>query len=47
VLAEGAQPDEVLRASFRSGIELSSFERRDPGLRDVFIKLVGGNEAEA
>jgi ABC-2 type transport system ATP-binding protein len=47
VLAEGAQPDEVLRASFRSGIELSSFERRDPGLRDVFIKLVGGTEAEA
>ncbi len=47
VLAEGAQPDEVLRASFRSGIELSSFERRDPGLRDVFIKLVGVNEAEA
>jgi len=47
VLAEGTQPDEVLRASFRSGIELSSFERRDPGLRDVFIKLVGSTGTEA
>jgi ABC-2 type transport system ATP-binding protein len=45
VLAEGAQPDEILRACFRSGVELSSFERRDPGLRDVFLKLVGGEEA--
>jgi len=45
VLSEGAQPDEVLRTCFRSGIELSSFERRDPGLRDVFLKLVGGEEA--
>lgn len=47
VMAEGAQPDEVLRACFRSGIELSSFERREPGLRDVFLKLVGGEEEAA
>lgn len=45
VLADGTQPDEVLRASFRAGIELSSFERRDPGLRDVFLKLVGEGAA--
>jgi ABC-2 type transport system ATP-binding protein len=39
-LAEGASPDEILRACFRQGIELRSFDRRDPSLRDVFIKLV-------
>jgi ABC-2 type transport system ATP-binding protein len=45
VLAEGAQSDEVLRASFRSGIELSSFEKHDPSLRDVFMKYVGEEAA--
>jgi ABC-2 type transport system ATP-binding protein len=46
-LAEGAHADEVLRACFRCGIELSSFERIDPGLRDVFLHLVGGREQAA
>ncbi len=41
VLAEGAQAEAVLRACFRSGVELSAFEQRDPGLRDVFLKFVG------
>ncbi|MBL8861498.1 MAG: ATP-binding cassette domain-containing protein [Planctomycetes bacterium] len=45
MLAEGAQTDEVLRACFRSGIELSSFERHDPSLRDVFLKFVGEEAA--
>jgi ABC-2 type transport system ATP-binding protein len=44
-LAEGASADEILRACFRQGIELSSFDRRDPGLRDVFIKLVSKSAA--
>jgi ABC-2 type transport system ATP-binding protein len=45
VLAEGAPSDEVLRACFRAGIELSSFERHDPSLRDVFLKFVGQEAA--
>ena len=44
-LAEGANADEILRACFRQGIELRSFDRRDPGLRDVFIKLVSKGDA--
>jgi ABC-2 type transport system ATP-binding protein len=44
-LAEGASPDEILRACFRQGIELRSFDRRDPGLRDVFMKLVSKGAA--
>jgi ABC-2 type transport system ATP-binding protein len=47
VLNEGAQGDEILRACFRLGVELSSFERRDPGLRDVFLLLVGRQEEAA
>jgi ABC-2 type transport system ATP-binding protein len=44
-LAEGANADEILRACFRQGIQLRSFDRRDPGLRDVFIKLVSKSDA--
>jgi ABC-2 type transport system ATP-binding protein len=44
-LAEGASADEILRACFRQGIDLRSFDRRDPGLRDVFIKLVSKGAA--
>jgi ABC-2 type transport system ATP-binding protein len=45
-LSEGANPDEILRTCFKSGVELRSFDRKEPGLRDVFIKLVGHEAAE-
>jgi ABC-2 type transport system ATP-binding protein len=44
-LAEGANADEILRTCFRQGIELRSFDRRDPVLHDVFIKLVSKSAA--
>lgn len=44
-LAEEASPDAILRACFHEGIELRSFDRSEPGLRDVFLKLVGSSEA--
>jgi ABC-2 type transport system ATP-binding protein len=44
-LAEGANADAVLRACFQGGIELRSFNRSEPRLRDVFLKLVGSHEA--
>jgi ABC-2 type transport system ATP-binding protein len=44
-LAEGANADAVLRACFQGGIELRSFDRSEPRLRDVFLKLVGNREA--
>jgi ABC-2 type transport system ATP-binding protein len=46
VLAENASAEEILRASFRHGIELKSFDRSDPGLRDVFMRLVGREAVE-
>jgi ABC-2 type transport system ATP-binding protein len=45
-LSEGANPDDVLTACFQGGIALRSFDRSEPGLRDVFLKLVGTREAE-
>ncbi|MCE9595553.1 MAG: ATP-binding cassette domain-containing protein [Planctomycetes bacterium] len=45
-LAEGANADEVLAACFQNGISLKSFDRSDPTLRDVFLKLVGAEDAE-
>jgi ABC-2 type transport system ATP-binding protein len=44
-LSPTANPDEVLQACFKSGIELLSFDRSEPGLRDVFLQLVGREEA--
>ncbi len=44
-LAEGARPDEILTACFKSGIELQAFDKNEPSLRDVFLKLVGRGEA--
>jgi ABC-2 type transport system ATP-binding protein len=43
VLSDRADPDEILRACFRSQIQLRSFDRRDPTLRDVFVSLVGSD----
>ena len=45
VLAERASADAILQACFTSGIPLRSFDRSEPGLRDVFIHLVDGAEA--
>jgi ABC-2 type transport system ATP-binding protein len=44
-LADGARPDEILGACFKAGIELSAFDKNEPSLRDVFLKLVGRSEA--
>ena len=44
-LSESASPDEVLRACFKSGIELKSFDRSEPGLREVFVAMVGREQA--
>jgi ABC-2 type transport system ATP-binding protein len=46
LVSEGARADEILSACFRSGIELYSFDKNDPSLRDVFLKLVSRAEAE-
>ena len=46
LVSEGARADEILSACFRSGIELHSFDKNDPSLRDVFLKLVSRAEAE-
>ncbi|MBK7643345.1 MAG: ATP-binding cassette domain-containing protein [Planctomycetes bacterium] len=45
-LADGARPEEILGACFRSGIELSAFDKNEPSLRDVFLKLVRRADAE-
>jgi len=41
VVADGHDPQEILRACMREGIELSSFESGEPTLHDVFLHLVG------
>ena len=46
-LEDGADPQELLRACFRSGIELESFEHHVPTLHDVFLQLVGEDAKEA
>ncbi|MFN0208102.1 MAG: ABC transporter ATP-binding protein [Planctomycetota bacterium] len=40
-------PDEVLKACFENHIQLRSFDRSDPGLREVFISLVKAQGAGA
>ena len=45
-LADGARPDEILGACFKAGIELVAFDKNEPSLRDVFLKLVSRHEAE-
>lgn len=46
LVADGARADEILAACFRAGIELRAFDKNDPSLRDVFLKLVSRAEAE-
>jgi ABC-2 type transport system ATP-binding protein len=41
VVADGHDPQEILRGCMREGIELSSFESGEPTLHDVFLHLVG------
>jgi ABC-2 type transport system ATP-binding protein len=41
VVGDGHDPQEILRACMREGIELSSFESGEPTLHDVFLHLVG------
>ena len=40
-LAREAPADGLLKECLSSGIELTSFDKREPGLREVFIELVG------
>jgi len=40
-LSLDAPADTLLAECLRSGIELTSFDKREPGLREVFIELVG------
>ena len=44
-LTEEGQPDEVLAACFHTGLPLLAFDRSEPTLRDVFLRLVGPDEA--
>jgi ABC-2 type transport system ATP-binding protein len=44
-VADGARPEEILGACFKAGIELSAFDKNEPSLRDVFLKLIGRSEA--
>ena len=44
-VADGARPEEILGACFKGGIELSAFDKNEPSLRDVFLKLVGRADA--
>jgi len=40
-LASGAPDDTLLAECLHSGIPLSAYDKREPGLREVFIELVG------
>lgn len=44
-LAEDGDPDAVLAACFHEGLPLLAFDRSEPTLRDVFLRLVGPEEA--
>lgn len=46
-LAEGADPQELLRGCIRAGVDLESFEHHAPTLHDVFLHLVGEDAKEA
>ena len=42
LLAEGADPQELLRRLVERGAVVSKFERVEPSLHDIFIAEVGG-----
>lgn len=45
-LGDRASAEEILMACFQNGIALRSFDKNDPSLRDVFLKLVPQDEAK-
>ncbi|MFM7522266.1 MAG: ABC transporter ATP-binding protein [Planctomycetota bacterium] len=44
-LADDGDADAILAACFRDGIPLVGFDRSEPTLRDVFLRLVGAEQA--
>ncbi|NBP79985.1 ATP-binding cassette domain-containing protein [bacterium] len=44
-LTEDGEPDAVLAACFQNGLPLLAFDRSEPTLRDVFLRLVGPADA--
>lgn len=44
-LTEEGNPDDVLAACFHEGLPLLAFDRSEPTLRDVFLRLVGPEDA--
>ena len=44
-LTEDGNPDDILAACFQNGLPLLAFDRSEPTLRDVFLRLVGPEEA--
>ncbi len=44
-LTEDGEPDAVLAACFHHGLPLLAFDRSEPTLRDVFLRLVGPSDA--
>lgn len=46
-LAEGADPQALLRALIQSGAVISKFERVEPSLNDIFVEQVGGKRSVA
>jgi ABC-2 type transport system ATP-binding protein len=45
-LAEDVGADSILGACFRAGIEISSFDKSEPGLRELFLARVGATSAQ-
>jgi ABC-2 type transport system ATP-binding protein len=44
VLADGANPQDLLRALIASGAAIQKFELVEPSLNEIFIQAVGGNK---
>jgi len=46
-MAEGADPQVLLKKLIESGANISKFERVEPSLNDIFIDQIGGHEQNA
>lgn len=44
-LADGADPQEILKRMIAAGVTIGKFEIREPSLNDIFIEKVGGTDA--
>jgi ABC-2 type transport system ATP-binding protein len=44
-IAKGASADGILGACVRAGIDVRSFDKREPGLRELFFDRVGAKDA--